>query len=93
MPDVDRPASRASVPGMVATWISPKARKGLRSDIAGKGLHAVEAIAAGEVVAAKGGQLMTGAQLAALPDPLPNSDIQIAMTCTSPRRGPRITTR
>lgn len=63
---------------MVDTWISPKARKGIPSDIAGRGLFAVADIAAGEVVATKGGHLVTGAQLAVLPEPLPNSDIQIA---------------
>ena len=63
---------------VVSSWISPKARKGSESDIAGRGLHAVEPIAAGEVVAVKGGHILTAAQLAELPEPLPNSDVQIA---------------
>jgi SET domain-containing protein len=62
---------------MVSSWISPKARKGAASGIAGRGLHAVEPIAAGEVVAVKGGHLVTTAQLRQLPDPLPESDVQV----------------
>lgn len=63
---------------MVATYISPKARKGSPSDIAGRGLHAVEEIAKGEVVAVKGGHIVTTQTLHTLPDPLPNSEVQIA---------------
>lgn len=62
---------------MVSSWISPKARKGSVSDIAGRGLHAVEPIAAGEVVAVKGGHIVTAAELDRLPEPLPNSEVQI----------------
>jgi SET domain-containing protein len=63
---------------MVSSWISPKARKGISSGIAGRGLFATERIAAGEVVAAKGGHIVTTKQLHELPDPLPNWEIQIA---------------
>lgn len=63
---------------MVSSWISPKARKGLSSDIAGRGLFAIEPIGAGEIVAVKGGHILTTSQLHDLPDPLPNSEIQIA---------------
>ena len=63
---------------MVASWISPKARKGIRSGIAGRGLFAAARIDAGEVVAVKGGHIVTTRQLSELPDPLPNSEIQIA---------------
>ena len=63
---------------MISSWISPKARKGLSSDIAGRGLFAVERIDAGEIVAVKGGHIVTARQLQDLPDPLPNSEIQIA---------------
>ncbi|MGH3414083.1 MAG: SET domain-containing protein [Marmoricola sp.] len=63
---------------MVATYISPKARKGDPSGIAGRGLRALEPIDAGEVVAVKGGHIVTTQTLHALPDPLPNSEIQIA---------------
>jgi len=38
---------------MVRSWISPKAMKGMPSEIAGRGLIAVEAISKGEVVAIK----------------------------------------
>lgn len=62
---------------MVPTWITPKARKGAVSDIAGRGLLAMRPISAGEVVAVKGGHIVTGAQLAALPELLQNSDVQI----------------
>ena len=62
----------------VASWITPKARKGVVSDIAGRGLIATEPIASGEVVAVKGGHIVTTAQLDALPELLQNSDIQIA---------------
>ncbi|MGH3970290.1 MAG: SET domain-containing protein [Mycobacterium sp.] len=63
---------------MISSWISLKARKGLSSDIAGRGLFAIERIDAGEIVAVKGGHIVTTRQLPDLPDPLPNSEIQIA---------------
>jgi hypothetical protein len=62
----------------VSSWISPKARKGAPSSIAGRGLFAVAPIAAGEVVAVKGGHIVDTATMEALPEPLPNSEIQIA---------------
>jgi uncharacterized protein len=62
----------------VSSWISPNARKGVSSSIAGRGLFAVEPIRAGEIVAVKGGHIVTTRQLDELPDPLPNSEIQIA---------------
>ncbi len=63
---------------MVASWISPKARKGVESGIAGRGLVAHEAIDAGEVVAVKGGHIVTTQALHALSEPLQNSEIQVA---------------
>lgn len=62
----------------VASYISPKAVKGAPSAIAGRGLFALEHIAAGEVVAIKGGHIVTSAQLAELSDRLKNSEVQIA---------------
>ncbi|MEY2430786.1 MAG: hypothetical protein QOC92_511 [Acidimicrobiaceae bacterium] len=62
----------------IASWISPKARKGQASEIAGRGLFAVEPIAAGEVVAVKGGHIVDTATVLALPENLQNSEIQIA---------------
>ncbi len=62
---------------MVATWISPRARKGVDSGIEGRGLIALEPISAGDVVAVKGGHIVTGDELAALPEKLRNSDVQI----------------
>lgn len=63
---------------IVGSWISPKARKGLPSGIAGRGLFAVAPVAAGEVVAVKGGHIVDTETLLALPEPLQNSEIQIA---------------
>ena len=66
------------MPGPVASWISPRAEKGGASGIAGRGLRATAPIAAGEIVAVKGGHVVTDEELAGLPDPLPNSAVQIA---------------
>lgn len=63
---------------VVQSWISPKARKGEPSGIAGRGLFAVEAIGAGEVVAVKGGHIVDSPTLATLTARLQNSEIQIA---------------
>lgn len=63
---------------MHSSWITPKARKGVSSGIAGRGLFAAERISSGEIVAVKGGHIVTTQALATLPDPLPNSEIQIA---------------
>ena len=63
---------------MASSWITPKAHKGAASGISGRGLHAAEPISAGEVVAVKGGHIVTTQTLRELPDPLPNSEIQIA---------------
>jgi len=62
---------------MVNSWVSPKARKGTPSEIAGRGLLAVEAISRGEVVAVKGGHIVTTEQLESLSERLQNSDVQI----------------
>jgi len=62
---------------VIASWISPKAAKGIESDIAGRGLIAIEPIEKDEVVAVKGGHIVTRAQLLALPLVLQNSDVQI----------------
>lgn len=63
---------------LAASYISPKARKGVASEIEGRGLVAVEPIAAGELVAIKGGHIVTTATLQSLPERLQNSEIQIA---------------
>jgi SET domain-containing protein len=63
---------------LASSYISPKAAKGGRSDIAGRGLRAVQPIGAGEVVAVKGGHIVDTATLHGLPERLRNSDIQIA---------------
>jgi uncharacterized protein len=60
------------------SWITSKARKGEPSAIAGRGLFAIEPIAAGEVVAVKGGHILTTTDLRGLSEHLQESDIQIA---------------
>ncbi len=62
----------------MSSWISPKARKGVESGIAGRGLVAHEAIDAGEVVAVKGGHIVTTQALHGLSESLQNSEIQVA---------------
>jgi hypothetical protein len=54
----------------VETWITPKARKGVTSGIAGRGLVAAEPIARDEVVAVKAGHIVTTAVLQSLPEHL-----------------------
>ena len=63
---------------MIRSYISPKARKGEPSRIAGRGLIAVEGIQKGEVVAIKAGHIIDSSALARLPERLQNSEIQIA---------------
>jgi len=68
-------------PPRVRSWITPKATKGGPSAIEGQGVHAVEAIAAGEVVAIKGGHIVDGAAVAGLPEAIRDSAFQIAADC------------
>jgi uncharacterized protein len=63
---------------VISSYVTPKARKGTASAIEGRGLVAVDAIAAGELVAIKGGHILPTAALRSLPDRLQNSEIQIA---------------
>ena len=63
---------------LVSSYITPKASKGVASNIEGRGLIAVAPIAAGELVAIKGGHIITTATLRSLPERLQNSEIQIA---------------
>jgi hypothetical protein len=62
----------------VASWHSPKTRKGEPSSIAGRGLFATESIRGGDVVAVKGGHIVDTATVRALPPHLQETDIQIA---------------
>jgi uncharacterized protein len=62
----------------VSSYITPKARKGVASTIEGRGLVAVAPIAADEIVAIKGGHIVTTAALQSLPERLQNSEVQIA---------------
>jgi SET domain-containing protein len=61
-----------------SSYISPKARKGTASAIEGRGLVAIAPIATGELVAIKGGHIVTTAALRSLPERLQNSEIQVA---------------
>ena len=63
---------------LVSSCITPKARKGAASAIAGRGLVAVAPITRDELVAIKGGHIMTTATLRSLPERLQNSEVQIA---------------
>jgi len=63
---------------LASSYITPKARKGVTSAIEGRGLVAVEKIDAGELVAVKGGHIVTTAALRSLSELLQNSEIQIA---------------
>jgi len=68
-------------PPCARSWITPKATKGGRSAIEGQGVHAVEAIAAGEVVAVKGGHILNGPAVAGLPGAIRDSVFPIAADC------------
>jgi hypothetical protein len=61
----------------VRSWVTPKAVKGGASDIEGQGVHAVEAIARGEIVVVKGGHIVDGSVVANLPQAIRNSAFQI----------------
>lgn len=63
---------------LVSSFISPKAVKGRQSDIAGRGLFAVAPIAAGEIVAIKGGHIIDRQTLDANRALIGESYIQIA---------------
>lgn len=62
----------------ISSYISPKAIKGRKSTIDGRGLFAVEPIKKGEIVAVKGGHIVDTATMASLPEKLRNSEVQIA---------------
>ena len=62
---------------MVSSWVIPKAVKGSESKIAGRGLLAVNAISKHEVVAVKGGHLVTTEELRSIPSRLQKSEVQI----------------
>src|SRR5690242_1382543 len=68
-------------PLRVRSWITPKAAKGGASAIDGQGVHAVEAIAGGEVVAVKGGHIVDDTAVAGLPEAIRDSAFPIAADC------------
>ncbi len=63
---------------IVSSYISPKAVKGRRSAIEGRGLVAVAPVGRDEIVAIKGGHIVDTATLHSLPERLQNSEVQIA---------------
>jgi uncharacterized protein len=65
----------------VRSWITPKAAKGGASAIQGQGVHAVDVIAGGEVVAVKGGHIVDGPAVAGLPAAIRDSAFPIAADC------------
>jgi hypothetical protein len=65
----------------VRSWITPKATKGGTSAIAGQGLHAIDVVAGGEVVAVKGGHIVAASVVAGLPDAIRDSAFPIAADC------------
>ena len=60
----------------MSSWFSPKTQK-RTSAIQGRGLFAREAIAAGEIVAVKGGAIMDAASFALVRDEVSPAEIQI----------------
>ncbi len=62
----------------LASYISPKATKGQRSAIEGRGLFAVEEMSAGEIVAIKGGHIVDSRMRAEHAQVVGNSEIKIA---------------
>jgi uncharacterized protein len=75
------PAGDDEDPARVRSWITPKAAKGGASAVAGRGVHAVEPIAAGEVVAVKGGHIVDGSVVAGLPGAIRDSAFPVAADC------------
>jgi uncharacterized protein len=77
-PVLEHPGKTKGSAVLVSTYISPKARKGQPSSIAGRGLVAIAPVSAGEVVAIKGGHIVDTATMQSLPERLRNSEVQIA---------------
>ena len=63
---------------IAASHLSPRARKGQRSVIEGRGLFAVAPFAKNDVVAIKGGHFVDSATLHSLPSNLQETEIRIA---------------
>jgi hypothetical protein len=69
----------AGDPPRIRSWITPKAAKGGPSGIAGRGVHAIEPIAGGDVVAVKGGHIVASSVAANLPGDIRKSAFPISM--------------
>ena len=63
---------------IVSSYISPKAKKGRKSDIAGRGLFAVKPIRKGEIVAIKGGHILHKSTLKRLEKMISHAEIQLS---------------
>jgi SET domain-containing protein len=63
---------------VVSSYITPKAQKGVPSDIDRRGLVAVAPIKRDELVAVKGGHIVDTTTLLSLPESLRNSEVQVA---------------
>jgi hypothetical protein len=63
---------------LVSSYITPKARQRVASGIEGCGLVALTPIGAGEIVAIRGGHIVSAAALQSLPERLQNSEIQLS---------------
>jgi uncharacterized protein len=62
---------------MTSSYITPKARKGRKSGIHGRGLFAIKPIRKGEIVAIKGGHIVSRDQLKKYRKIIGDSYIQI----------------
>lgn len=63
---------------LVSSYISPKAARGKKSTIAGRGLFAVRPIQKGEIVAIKGGHIIHKSTLKKFEKIIGASDIQLS---------------
>jgi hypothetical protein len=73
---------------LVSSYITQKARKGVASGIEGRGLAALAPIGAGEIVAIKGGHVVTAAALQSLPGGDMRSSARRAASLLQRRRLP-----
>ncbi len=60
------------------TWISPKAQKGLKSKISGKGIFAISDVAMDEIVIIKAGSFLTQKEVKSLPFNEMHAELQIS---------------
>ncbi len=63
---------------MISSWIHPKAEKGHKDGVSGKGLFATEDIPAGTIINAKAGHFIDQATLSTKADVIKGAELQIA---------------